>query len=100
MSSIDLLQVKKLKEHVYTKILKLDQLSPNDTNAQGLNDTNNNNYKSNENSQSSTNSNTNNQQTNSSTSNSNEVDNAIDIPLVANRTIELICSDQVKIGKE
>lgn len=71
LSSIDLLQVKKLKEHVYSKILKLDQ-----TNENNQNDSNNNNYKNSE----------------------PDVSNpSLDNLQQANRTIELICSDQVNI---
>lgn len=69
LSSIDLLQVKKVKEHVYSKILKLDQTTEN-----SQNDSNNNNYKNNEPGESNGSQNTLQQ---------------------ANRTIELICSDQV-----
>jgi hypothetical protein len=94
LSSIDLLQVKKLKEHVYQKILKLDE-----NNQQ--NDTNNNLNSNNQNSINSHASNSNstiNQHSHSGNSNnSNEINssNSTDISLLANRTIELICSDQV-----
>ena len=88
-----MLQVKKLKEHVYTKILKMDQqggpgtansnsqVSQDQSSTQGVNDSNNNNDE-----------NTNSVNININT---NEANSSIDIPLVANRTIELICSDQV-----
>lgn len=69
LSSIDLLQVKKVKEHVYSKILKLDQ-----TNENNQNDSNNNNCKNNE---------------------PGESNGSQDTLQQASRTIELICSDQV-----
>ncbi|RNA13989.1 WD repeat-containing 48 isoform X2 [Brachionus plicatilis] len=69
LSSIDLLQVKKLKEHVYSKILKLDQNSESNQN-----DSNNNNYKNTE---------------------PDDTNGCQDALQQANRTIELLCSDQV-----
>ncbi len=59
-----MLQVKRLKEHLYTKVLNLNQ-------------------------QQDTNNNPNNTQTSSKPNNSQILE-------IANRTIELICSDQVK----
>ncbi|CAF0757335.1 unnamed protein product [Brachionus calyciflorus] len=78
LSSIDLLQVKKLKEHVYSKILKLDQNGSNET----QNDTNNN-FKTNELSNANSN------------SGSQVLNDSQDISQLAQRTIELICSDQI-----
>ena len=81
-----MLQVKKLKEHVYQKILKLDenQNSTNESsNSNAINSENSNNTQR---PSSSTNS-----LSNSSSNGSNPNDSAA----LANRTIELICSDNV-----
>ena len=96
LSSIDLLQVKKLKEHVYQKILKLDESSqPNDTN-NNLNNSNQNNINNQTN-----NSNSTINQHSGISNNSNEINsnNSTDISLLANKTIDLICSDQVSLKK-
>jgi hypothetical protein len=98
LSSIDLLQVKKLKEHVYQKILKLDENNQqNDTN----NNLNNNNQNSINSHASNSNSTINQHSHSGNSNNSNEINssNSTDISLLANRTIELICSDQVSSKK-
>ena len=83
------MQVKKLKEHVYQKILKLDETATqqNDTN-NNLNNNLNNNSSYNNLSQSN----------NSSTTTELNGANSTDVSTKANRTIELICSDQVIIN--
>lgn len=90
LSSIDLLQVKKLKEHVYQKILKLDEqnTTSNDTNISVSN--------------ASSEAATNQQQKNSinglnGTANVVATQNANDLSTISNRSIELICSDTVRI---
>ena len=102
--SYDLLQVKKVKEYVYSKILKLDQTSGQQqqlnesTNTMGnnqqlQNDTNNN-YKTNE-----VNQNNYDKANNigeSSSSSSSSAGPSKDTISNAQRIIELICSDQVK----
>jgi hypothetical protein len=80
LSSIDLLQVKKLKEHVYQKILKLDEQT--NTNDSTINSNNNNIDGSFQQKQSTNNLN-----------GSSLIGN--DLSSTANRTIELICSDTV-----
>jgi len=88
LSSIDLLQVKKLKEHVYQKILKLDEqnTTSNDTNISVSN--------------ASSEAATNQQQKNSinglnGTANVVATQNANDLSTISNRSIELICSDTI-----
>ena len=98
-----MLQVKKLKEHVYQKILKLDDTSSN-TNTQFVNNNFNNSNENNSNISSTNNQNSSqsnniginnsNNQLNSNNEISNGA-NTTDLSANANRTIELICSDQV-----
>ncbi len=70
LSSIDLLQVKKLKEHVYTKLLKpeeINQIQQSESN---------------------------------SISQKTETGSANDISNLINQSIELVCSEQVLIDPE
>ena len=112
LSSIDLLQVKKLKEHVYQKILKLDETTAamNGAASSGqqqqqqhsiFNDTSN---SSNVNggvnaNHSSTYYSTQGQSSHSMNGNS-ELSGSYspDLLTIAHRTIELICSDQVSVS--
>jgi hypothetical protein len=95
-----LLQVKKLKEHVYQKILKLDDASSN-LNTQFVNNEGSSNiYSNSANNQNSsqTNSsgiNNSNSQLNNNTNEISNGANTTDLSANANRSIELICSDQV-----
>jgi hypothetical protein len=84
LSSIDLLQVKKLKEHVYQKILKLDEQT--NTNDSTINSNNNNNNIDGSFQQ---------KQSTNNLNGSSLIGN--DLSSTANRTIELICSDTVFI---
>ena len=99
LSSIDLLQVKKLKEHVYQKILKLDEQSlNNDSNSMSANTVTTaqgggSGSVSSSSGGMAANSDSQNQQKQSTTS-LNGVNNG-DLSSIANRTIELICSDTV-----
>jgi len=89
LSSLDLLQVKKIKEHVYQKILKLDENTNNQqqtglTSEANINNTNS--YSDN---------NSHAKQSSSTNSLSNNSNSSNDISTLANRTIELICSDNI-----
>ena len=105
LSSIDLLQVKKLKEHVYQKILKLDETTSMSGGAASggqqqqhsiFNDTSNSNVNGGTNANHSTYYSTQGQ-SNHSTNGNSELSGSYspDLLTIANRTIELICSDQV-----
>ena len=83
LSSIDLLQVKKLKEHVYQKILKLDEQTNTNDSTINSNNNNNNNIDGSFQQKQSTN----------NLNGSSLIGN--DLSSTANRTIELICSDTV-----
>ena len=78
------MQVKKLKEHVYQKILKLDeQMNTNDS---SINNNNNNSIDGSI------------QQKQSTTSLNGSSFIGNDLSSIANRTIELICSDTVNFN--
>ena len=97
MSSIDLLQVKKVKEHIYQKILKLDENAnqtpsttiTTDTINSNLINSNPNTENSGPNSKVSSSSN--------SLSNGSNGTSSNDISTLAGRTIELICSETVSL---
>lgn len=98
LSSIDLLQVKKVKEHVYQKILKLDDTSNGQQLSQSIaNEGTTGNISTNTNDSQSCNpkesSSINSLNTNSNSSNGT---NASDVSTLAGRSIELICSDNVR----
>lgn len=99
LSSIDLLQVKKVKEHVYQKILKLDENINQQSVTQASNTDNSGNTNvsqnasSDNNSANSKHSSLSNSMSNNSNSSSNA--NTNDLSTLANRTIELICSDNI-----
>ena len=99
MSSIDLLQVKKVKEHVYQKILKLDDTSNGQQPSQSIaNEGTTGNISTNTNDSQSSNNPKESSSMNSLNTNSNSSNgtNASDVSTLAGRSIELICSDYVR----
>lgn len=102
LSSIDLLQVKKVKEHVYQKILKLDETSnqqsistPSNTDLASSGNVNNSQMTMEENNSSGASKQSSLSNSMSNNSNSSNTTNSNDISTLASRTIELICSDNV-----